>query len=532
GGVINIITKAPPLDPEYGVWSEGGSSGHVRSGFSAGATYGAFGYTLNGNLITSGGSRDRTAKRERAVSAKGVWDVSADTKLTLRGEYQKIWDQQPGTLSAAEYAADWQQAVIHDAFEDNSFSTVSGSLEHDFSDMASGKVAYSGRKTTAEGPTALSYKSGYVDEEALDHNLVVEYKHHLDFLSTKIVGGADLQYSDYREKSYGWVNDVSVQRGALQSDWDLLAETASPFAQVQFSPVERVEFTFGGRFDKIRYTGVDKLGTSGKLKSDYQNFSKKAGVSIDLTDRNVLWLGYGEAFVVPSRSRLFTSKATISRGRMSGYNADPNLNPETAKNYSAGLRGSLFDDRFGYDVAVYYTNIYDMVVGVDRDGTLAGRVYTNAGEVRGSGLESMFYFKPHDMVRLDASYTYAENKFTDFVDEGVDYTGKYVAASPLHHLNARLTVMPIPELEVELEWDHISSFYTSDLNDDPFGKYRRPDLWHLRVDYQVGTWSVWGQIRNLTDTKYADSVSYSTRSGRSYTPGDGRFFAAGARVTF
>ena len=146
--------------------------------------------------------------------------------------------------------------------------------------------------------------------------------------------------------------------------------------------------------------------------------------------------------------------------------------------------------------------------------------------------QSMFYFKPHDMVRLDASYTYAENKFTDFVDEGVDYTGKYVAASPLHHLNARLTVMPIPELEVELEWDHISGFYTSDLNDDPFGKYQRPDLWHLRVDYQVGTWSVWGQIRNLTDTKYADSVSYSTRSGRSYTPGDGRFFAAGARVTF
>ena len=275
----------------------------------------------------------------------------------------------------------------------------------------------------------------------------------------------------------------------------------------------------------------------GTLESEFKNLSKKAGVSFAVNDNTSLWFGYGEAFVAPSRSRLFTSKAKYSTwsGTYSGYNADPNLDPETAQNYSVGLRGTLAKGVFGYDLTLYHTDIKDMVVGVDRDqgDPLVDRVYVNAGEVRGQGLEASFYVKPNEMLRFDAGYTFAVNKYTDFVDQGVDYTGNYLSASPLHHLNARVTVTPIPNLDIELEWDHISEFYTSTANNDTNGQYQRPDLWHLKVNYEDGPWNFWGQVRNLSDVKYADSVSYSTYShDRSYGPGEPRTFMAGARYKF
>ncbi len=545
GGVINIITKDPPLDPEYSVWAEGGSWGRVRSGFTAGGTMDAFGYMLNGNFITSDGWRDRTAKEEKALSAKGVWQASPDTKLTVRGEYQEKWDEQPGSLKAKEYEANWRQATITDAYEDNRFITLSGSLEHQFSDTASGKIDYSARKSNAEGPTALSYKSGYIDEESIDHNLAAQYQRKFDFLSSKLVVGSDLQYSDLREKSYQWENHVNTQPGPLETDWNLLAIAGSPFAQYQFSPVKWAEITLGGRYDYIEYTGTDKrpddntpdeeYENKGTLESEFRNLSKKAGVSFALNEDQTLWLGYGEAFVAPSRSRLFTSSVTYStRGGYSGYNADPNLDPETAKNYSVGLRGTLAEGVFGYDLTLYHTDIANMVVGVDRDegNPLVDRVFVNAGEVQGQGLEASFYVKPNDMLRFDAAYTYAVNKYTDFVDQGTDYSGNYVADSPLHHLNARVTVTPIAGLDVELEVDHISEFYTSNANNDPNGKYQRPALWHLKVDYEDGPWTFWGQVRNLTDVKYADGVSHSSYSGRKYTPGEARSFTVGTRYKF
>jgi iron complex outermembrane recepter protein len=534
GGVINIITKAPPLEPEYSVWCEGGSWGRLRTGITAGGTVDTFGYTLNANLIRSDGWRDRTAKEEEAVSLKGLWQATTDTKLTVRGEYQEQWDQQPGSLTAAEYEENWRQAGITDAYEDNSFATISGTLDHQFGENASGKVAYSGRQSTAEGPTALSYKSGYIDENSIDHNMTLQYQRDYAFLASKIVVGSDLQYSDFHEKSYQWENGVNTEPGELEKDWDLLARVGSPFAQLQFSPVDWAEFTFGARYDYVEYTGTDNLGEKGTITSTYQNLSKKAGVNFTLSEDHSVWLSYGEAFVVPSRSRLFASSAYYSRGRPSGYNADPNLDPETAKNYSLGLRGTFVEGRVGYDMSLYHTNITDMVVGIDRynDGTLDGRVYVNAGEVTGQGLEGSFFVKPNDMLSFDAAYTYAVNKYTDFEDAGIDYTGNHVSASPLHHLNARVTITPIEGLDVELELDHISDYFTSNANDDPEGKYQRPDLWHLRVNYEDGPWSYWGQVRNLGNIKYADGVSNSSYSGRKYSPGEARSFAVGARYKF
>lgn len=531
GGVINIITKEPPLEREVNVWAEGGSWERARTGISVGDTQGDFGYKVDANVLTLDGWRDRTSRDEKAFTAKGVWTFSPETRLTLRGEYQDKRLEQPGSISKAEYDTDWRQADVYDAYEDTQFTTLSGIYEHQFSDKINTRVSYSARKTYTEGPTALSYKTGFVDDEYMDHNLAFESHWKFDPWSSKLAAGADLQHSDVNETSKAWTSDVSTSPGAVESNWDLLAEAVSPFAQYQFSPVDWAEVTVGARYDHIEYTGTDLFGSKGTLKSKYTNVSTKAGVSFTLNENNSLWAGYGEGFVVPSRSRLFTSSASFA-GSWRGYNADPDLKPETAENYSIGLRGITDGGMFGYDVTLYHTDIKDMVVGVDRGG--ADRVYVNAGKVRGKGMEAAINFSPMDNLRFDAAYTYADHKYVDFVDSGTDYTGNTLSSSPLHHLNARVTFTPIALLDVELEMDSISGYYTNTSNDDPTGKYHRPELFHLKVNYDTGVWSLWGQVRNLTDVKYAEEASYSNRGAGSWSrsPGEPLSVNVGFRYSF
>lgn len=102
--------------------------------------------------------------------------------------------------------------------------------------------------------------------------------------------------------------------------------------------------------------------------------------------------------------------------------------------------------------------------------------------------------------------------------------------SPKHHINLRATVTPMDEMSVELEWDKISNYYTHDNNSaDSDGMAERPGIFNLRLSYDRGPYEFWAHARNLRNTRYAEGVSYSTRSGgsRSYTSGEARNAAIG-----
>ncbi len=523
GGVVNIITKAPPEELEVNYWGELGSWGRVREGISIGDTVGDFGYKVDINGVSLDGWQDRSVQTEKNFTAKGVWQASEATKVTLRGEYQDIYSESPGGLTQAEFDTDWRQAHNPNVYTNNEYLTLSGMVEHRIDDVSKFKLSYAMRKSYFDGETSYGGPSDNVD---VDHNMALQYDRDLAFLSSKWTLGSDLQYSDS--------NDIKLDviGGTMTEHWHTNAKVASPFTQWRFSPLDWMEVSLGARYDNIHYTGVDLESNNDEQSSSYGNISKKAGITFKLNEKNSLWLSYGEGFVVPSSTYLYKQTVTVRGGRPSGYYADPNLEAEKAVDYSIGLRGSLMDGMFGYDTAIYHTTIKDMVVGVDRGGALTNRVYTNAGEVKGSGVETELHFVPTDWVRFDVAHTYADHYYSDFVDSGTDYTGNQLSASPLHHINGRVTVSPKPGLDVELELDHISSYYTSTDNADPDGEYKRPDLLHLKVDYETGPWSIWGQVRNVTDTKYAERVSYSDRSGRSYTAGEPTSFNIGVKYSF
>jgi iron complex outermembrane recepter protein len=512
GGVINIITKEPPKTPEYRVWGEGGSYDRYRGGLTAGATIGAIGYYVDANTMDIKGWQDRTASQRDAVSGKTVVTIDNTSSVTFRGEKLHNYQEDPGTLTKSQFDQNWRQANIKDAFTESDMLSASSAYTKNFTAQSELKFAYSIRSNDQHGTPSYSSTGAYIDTTELNHNFVTSYRQDYDFWRTRLIGGADFQYSDVLEGTHK-TRDTS---SPLASEWNSLATVASPFGQFEFSPMTPLRFTFGGRYDWNQYEGIG--GNVGKPTTDtaliYTHFSPKAGATYQINDNTTVWAGYGQGFVVPSRTYLFGG----SRSGAVLIDANPGLSPETAENYEVGLRGAIPDLKFRYDVSLYNTDIADMLV-IEQD-TLTHGTAVNAGQVRGRGVETTASYAPVDFLKFSASYTYAENKYMDFVTQNKNYSGNELVSSPHHHLNSRVTVTPIKNLDVELEWDKISSYYTNiDNASDKSGQATRPDLFHLRVKYDMGAYSIWAAARNITNEKYAERI-VSSANTRAYTVGE------------
>ncbi|MFA7619165.1 MAG: TonB-dependent receptor [Thiohalomonadaceae bacterium] len=514
GGVINVITREPPLDPEYRVWGELGEHQRRRGGVSAAGTLGALGYFADANFLDTDGWQDRTARRRRAASGKLQFAPDLQSSVTVRAEYLDNFQEDPGSLSEAQFKSDWRQAAVLDAYNDE--ESVSGTVKYErqLGSRSALDISYGVRHSQTEGTPSYSAIGGISSNDVVNHNLVALYRQDFEASRSQLITGLDLLHSALDTTTF----EGRTTSSAVAQQFDVTAVGTSPFVQYEIAPLERLRLSLGARYDRIEYSAEGHKTSRGSTtrfdeSKTFGHVSPKAGASFDLNPHNTAWIGYGQGFVVPSRTHLFVG------GR--GYDANPDLDPERAENVEVGLRGRIPASRFTYDVAVYRTTITDMLVENERL-----EKYVNAGEVRVQGVETLLGWQPHDHWRLDVAHTYADNRYLDYVDGSDDLSGNTLQASPKHHLDTRLTWLPMPGLAAELEWNTITEYYTSDSNDDPAGKADRPDLFHLRVTWSGAHWSWWAHVLNLTDEKYAERVSFKP-GGREFDVGVPRTFYAG-----
>ncbi|MEJ2620279.1 MAG: TonB-dependent receptor [Candidatus Thiodiazotropha sp.] len=520
GGVINVITRDPPLEPEYQLWAEAGEYQRQRVGASAGGTVNSVGYFIDANSLKDEGARERSERDRKQVSGKLLFETSDYSILTLRAEYIDSYEENPGSLTEAQYEEDWLQAAIDDAYGDEQAASFSTKYEHDLSDDSGFEISYGLRKTEDEGTPSFSATGGLSSSDVTNHNLVALYHHRLETMDSQFIVGVDLLRSSSDTDTYSERNTES----SIDQHWEVEANNASPFLQYEFTPLDKVLVSLGARYDRIRYSAKGYTISRGAAteyddSTTFSNTSPKAGVTYMLSKDNSLWFSYGQGFVVPGRTQLFVGSRE--------YEPNPDLQPEKAENYEIGFRGQSRQANLSYDFALYRTTTEDMMLTDEER-----EVYVNAGEVRVQGLETMLSWQPFNSVRFDLTHTYADNKYIDYVSGSSDYSGNTFAYSPKHHVDLRTIWMPVKGLEAELEWNRTSDYYTSADNNDPDGQAYRPSIFNLRVSYEHGSFSYWGHVLNLADKKYAERISYSSRGGRKYDVMGPRTIYAGIAYNF
>ena len=526
GGTINVITRDPPNKRELEVTGEAMSSDGYRLGVTGGGPLNdVVGYFFNVNRLDSQGWRRHTEEVKDSFSTKWVIRPDQASKLALRLEYIHDDYQDPGSLNEEQFAADWRQAQPGSFFRtDIKYTTPSLHYRRMIGDA--GELNVFGQSRMTESTAKTSVTGTINDNDATENNLQLMYKQGFGFASSVVTGGIDILRTDSRTKNYANLSRDSFAfvRGDLSGDSQSWERHTSPFLQYEASPLPRLRLTLGVRQDRIEYEVDDKLRDTKDGSKDYHRVVGKGGATFDLDRDNLVWINVAEGFMGPGVSTLIGSggatPATHAAAVASKFvPANMDLQPEDSVTREIGIRGRVGPLR--YDTGYYHTEFRNLIVSqLCSDTELCYTRNENAAKAHASGVETMLGYDVTSWLELGLSHTYARYNYDEYVTATANYTGKERYYTPRNHLNLRAAVRPAPGWKVELEMDHIDSYYTNQALSD---EYQRPDLYNLRASYQGKQWGFWLHFLNLLDTRYAERLSSTDAGvrnsyGSGYTP--------------
>lgn len=524
GGTINIISRNPPKMLENEVSAElMGDGGYRVSGTSGASITPNLGYFINANRLDTTGWRDHTEETKDSFSSKMVWNPEDVSKLAVRLEYLHDDYQDAGTIDEAQFDENWRQAQLNTYLRtDVTYITPSLQYRRLFGEAGELNLYTQVRITdqTQRGTGSGGGGSlGINDNKSTDTNIQSLYKHSFDLAKTAVTGGLDLFYTDSKTKSYADadLNTFDFNRGALSGNSNTQEKHRSPFIQLEFSPLKPLRFSVGTRYDNIEYSIDDQINNKKDGNKSYSRLVKKAGITYNLNENNIIWVNIAEGFLAPSVSTLLGSNsplpATPAAARTARYvPTNMALSPESSLTKEVGIRGQL---GFGlnYDVDYYHTDFKNLIVSQLCDATeICYTKNVNAGSASAYGVESTLGYVFNKYLESALSYTYSHYQYDTWVTATTNYSGKQRSSNPSNHYNFRVAVRPVTGLKAELEMDHIDSYYTNSTNTD---SYQRPTIFNLRVNYNYKHWGVWGTALNLFDVKYAERISATDAGIRS-----------------
>lgn len=558
GGIVNILTKAPSLEPEASLSGEAGSFGWYRILGDTSTGMGKYGgLRAQVNNSHTDGWREETAYDRLSGDFRWDYTPAGDNALfkTILGVTHI--DQQTGAnspLPRADYENDPTKNNFSIAYRKVDALRFSTDYEKQLdADTLISFTPYM-RKNYMDlnGSYNLSFDPRIERTDVWSLGLLAKWRR--DFpkiMKARLILGVDVDHSPGTRtedslivSSTGSGADRSYNSytlGARIYDYDVTYESVSPYLHSEISPTERLRLTAGVRYDRINYDMSNNLPAgpvaavvNGAAKDYYQiagasvdfsHVSPKLGLTYAFDPHTHLYASYNHGFRVPSEGQLFRAgnDSSVTDARIKAENALA-LKPIKADQYQLGLRGDAAG--WKYDVVAYVLTLRDDLVN-QRDLATDVTVTTNAGKTRHKGIELGLGRTFGRQWRFDTAVSYAKHTYVDWVTNTADYSGKEMEAAPRWIANTRLAWMPRATTMVQIEWVKIGSYWLEASNSPAFGKYEGYDLLNLRVNQEVNTYlTAFARIMNLTDRRYADSASVSANTP-VYSPGLPRAYYAG-----
>lgn len=556
GGVINFMTKKPPLTPEAEISMEGSEQGYWRTAISGGQTIGKTGYRIDAANVTMRDDwRDYADWDKQSFTLRIDRYLSDTSTLKTVFSYNHLDFDMMGSIYENDYRQrpwysynnfSWRRseaARLSFAWDKewtpkDSTSATAYLRYNDHEQIPSYTVSFSKPYFATGAPTTGNGTKN--DAEFTTLGLQLRQKKDFDFLRGRILAGLDAEMSPFhyaetrltvtRNNTTGKYTAYRRSSGTGYSlDYDVMVQTVAPYIQAEFSPFEKLRIILGLRYDTIEYDYDNNLSvrtttTGGKIRlsdrrQNFEHLTPKVGLNY-LAAKNInVYANYSQGFVPPEASATF-------KGDAAG-----DLKEQTADNYEVGMRGEFFKKRVTVDLAAYLIKMQDEFVSYSAGGGVPS-VTSNAGESESRGIEVGLGLKPLDWVSLNVAYSYAVHEFDRYrVSPTVNYNGKDKPSGPRHTSNIRLGIKPpcLPGSDIELERDYQGEYWMDNANTT---EYNGHTLWNLRASYNWKDITVWVHCLNLLDEQYAFSASRSGSDPASYTAGDPKTVFVGMTYRF
>jgi iron complex outermembrane receptor protein len=363
------------------------------------------------------------------------------------------------------------------------------------------------------------------------------FRETLEYRIRKVSLSAGVEYLNewFRWKIF---ETLPESQGPLQSDQSEVRRYLNGFTLVQWRPDERIVIDAGLNLNLLSYSLTTQYQVDSTDQSGSYNYkpvlSPRIGISYDHGKQIWTYAAAGHGFSAPSLEETLLPEGTINTS----------LRPETGWNLEIGNRGRLFGGRLEYDLALYSIFLNDLLV-TER---VSEDIFTgvNAGNALNTGLEilvkGILYPQQNESgfnSNLVIGYNISRNTFTDFVDEGTDYSGNHLPGIPMQELSTIINGS-FHSFNIRIHHRYTGNQWMNDANYD---KYEGYHLLHFRMNWKHQLARspfhimIFGGVRNILDTEYASMIlinapSFGGRAPRYYYPGAPRHFQLGLKLSY
>lgn len=556
GGTVNVITKSADVlaHPEgqsftggnlFYRWSSGEQShvGRIEAEAGIGGRTGIhFGYTARdlGDIRASGlGELPKTGYTEAGLDARLDHYFAENLKLTLA--YQQFVQDGVWRTHKTTFGRSWEGTTIGDERQRILDQTRRlGYAQLEATDLEG---------FVTEMKASVSWQRHEEDQDRIrsDHRRDVQ-GFDLDSVGTSIQFSSELPVGDllygasyYRDTADSFRRDFHAD-GSFNQDQiqgaigdDATYDLAGAFLQDRIPVTDQFEVLLGGRYTFAR-ADIGKVedpttGAAISINEDWHDYSASIRGIWDLTgdESAIFYGGASQGFRAPN----FSDLSRLDTARSNELEtASPSLDPEQFVTYELGTR--VTRDRFSGGVALYYTDIEDLIVR-----TPTGRIIDGDSEVTKRNGASGYVYG----IELDASLKLSDRLtlFGNFAwNDGKADT--FPTASPFSEEQSVSRLLP-PTGLIGLRWDPADALWlevssqlvgkqdrlnTQDRSDTqriPPGGTPGYALLNVRAGWQVtDSLLITAAAENITDEEYRAHGSGQNEPGIN--------FIMGATLTF
>ncbi|MEQ8240659.1 MAG: TonB-dependent receptor [Cyclobacteriaceae bacterium] len=344
------------------------------------------------------------------------------------------------------------------------------------------------------------------------------------FLSLKkssIQFGAEVFTDNYHwmtyENLYEDTNGQGSLRGSLLTDNVERRGYFNLFSEYDYRFSEDFKLNLGLSASQTAYQQEKDFPVQEKTDYSYSlQVSPKVGFEYKPKQNFKLFGIVSRGFSPPSLEETLTPNGNIN----------PDIMPEVGWNYEIGSQGNFFKRRVDLDLSIYLMQIKNLLVS--RRTGLDQYIGINAGKTRHAGVEGGLQVKlirqSNLSLDLNATFSFNNFKFIDFVDEENDYTGNQLTGVPEEKSSNQLTLR-YSAFTFGVSHLYISEIPITDGNDVYTDPYHLFDLslsydnaWK-KLKYRVGY-----RMNNVFNESYASMIAvnaqgFGNSAPRYYYPG-------------
>ncbi len=542
GGAIDFTSPTARNSATRSVFLDAGNYGSLNGRL----TVGGAGEKIDGLVTFEGrqwdGYREHSSQDRWGIYANTGWRPSATTNVQLSGTYVYNDQRLPGALTRAEANADPNQAsaaaldgdygkvvktgrfAAKSTWSLGGNGTLSAGLSYEGQSLFHPIVNQIFVDFDGPGPNApVEVFSLLIDTDHRDLGAMMRYDRRIgahDVLAGINVGKGSVTGGNYRNRG-GRPNGISQY---YNSDSD----SSEGFIVDRWRLSSRWTTVIGAQFvSAARGVRVDNAITGAITNPDarYNTINPRAGVIASLRSAGEV---YGNV------SRLFEAPTTFQLiDQVRGGTAT--LDPMTGTVAEFGWRSRVDQSRAMYwrwDIAAYYARISNEILSLDDPNAPGNSLVTNIDKTSHAGVEALVggVIQMGDAHRLEPQVSLTLNRFR-------------FAGDPLYR-NNRLPAAPTHGTRAEVIYRHARGFYagpTLDFVGERFVDFVNSytvdgyGLMGLRAGLSGRRWELFGEVRNLFDTRYIATLSVlnvATNDSRVLNPGTPRAAYTGLRLSF